>query len=116
MMKHDAPTPVLSHQRAAVAASPEWRNLLSHFELAPEGFAFIVLLVPDGDWAAACRDALGRFLITSRKEVFPVTFHGPEEFRDEMASRLLSMKVAGPEVGAVWVEAAVPEAIREYPK
>jgi tetratricopeptide (TPR) repeat protein len=100
-------------QRAAVAASPEWRNLLNHFELAPEGFAFIVLLVPDAEWAAACREALGRFLLASRKEVRAVTFENASEFRDGMAARLLSLKT-GEEVGAVWVEAAVPEVSRGY--
>src|SRR5437870_985825 len=98
MTKSATPTPGLSQHRAAVAASPEWRNLLNHFELAPEGFAFIVLLVPDGEWAEACREALGRFLLASYKQVLPVTFESAEEFRDEMAARLLSLE-AGEEVG-----------------
>jgi hypothetical protein len=65
MTKSVTPTPGLLQHRAAVAASPEWRNLLNHFELDPEGFAFIVLLVPDGEWAGTCRGALSRFLLAS---------------------------------------------------
>ncbi|HEV7858856.1 MAG TPA: tetratricopeptide repeat protein [Pyrinomonadaceae bacterium] len=103
-------------QRINIAASTAWQNLLRHFEFEAEGFAFIVLLVPDKDWAEACRQALERFLKrTSHKQLLVVSFDSAEEFRDEMAKRVLALQV-GEEIGAVWVAAAVPEASREYEK
>ncbi|HEV7843400.1 MAG TPA: tetratricopeptide repeat protein, partial [Pyrinomonadaceae bacterium] len=113
MTKTETSLPSLSAQRSGVAASLEWRSLLTHFELAPDDFAFIVLLVPDGDWAEACRQALERFLMSSRKKLLAVHFENATEFRDELAARLLSLQ-AGDDIGAVWVSAAVPEASPEY--
>jgi tetratricopeptide (TPR) repeat protein len=113
MMKPETSAPSLSAQRAGVAASPEWRSLLTHFELAPDDFAFIVLLVPDRDWAEACRQALERFLMSSRKKLLPVSFESAREFKDELAARLLSLDVDDG-IGAVWVSAAVPEAAADY--
>ncbi|HEX8493663.1 MAG TPA: tetratricopeptide repeat protein [Pyrinomonadaceae bacterium] len=100
-------------QRLNIAASPDWQNLLMYFDLAGEGFAFIVLLVPDGEWAEACRQALERYLMAYRKKLLAVQFESAEEFRDEMASRLLSLQ-PGEDTGAIWMAAAVPEVSREY--
>ena len=113
MTKIEISAPTLPAQRSGVAASPEWRSLLTHFELAPDDFAFIVLLVPDRDWAEASRQALERFLMSSRKKLLAVPFEDANEFREELAARLLSLK-AGDDIGAVWVSAAVPEASPEY--
>lgn len=100
-------------QRLNIAASPDWQNLLTYFDLAGEGFAFIVLLVPDSEWAAACRQALERYLMAYRKKLLAVTFESAEEFKDELASRLLSLQ-PGEDTGVVWMEAAVTEVSKEY--
>ncbi|HEY0097803.1 MAG TPA: tetratricopeptide repeat protein [Pyrinomonadaceae bacterium] len=113
MTKTETSLPTLPAQRSGVAASPEWRSLLTHFELAPDDFAFIVLLVPDRDWAEACRQALERFLISSRKKLLAVHFEDAREFRDELATRLLSLQ-AGDDIGVVWVSEAVTEAAADY--
>jgi tetratricopeptide (TPR) repeat protein len=102
-------------QRTQIAASPDWQNLLTYFDLSGEGFAFIVLLVPDGEWAEACRQALERYLMAYRKKVVTVSFDSAEQFGMEMTSRLLSLHV-DEGVGAVWVGAAVPEVSAEYEK
>ena len=113
MTNIETSAPALPAQRSGVAASPEWRSLLTHFELAPDDFAFIVLLVPDRDWAEACRQALERFLMSSRKKLLAVSFESAGEFRDELAARLLSLK-ADDGIGAVWVSAATPQAAADY--
>ncbi|HMF54842.1 MAG TPA: tetratricopeptide repeat protein [Pyrinomonadaceae bacterium] len=102
-------------QRTQIAASPDWQNLLTYFDVSGEGFAFIVLLVPDGDWAKACRQALERYLIAYRKRLVTLRFESAEEFEQELASRLLSLQV-DEETGAVWVGAAIPEVSKEYEK
>ena len=96
-----------------VAASPDWHNLLKHFDFAPEGFAFIVLIVPDSEWAAACRQALERYLMAYRKTLQVIRFESAAEFRNELASRLLPLPV-DETTGAVWVEAALPEVAADY--
>lgn len=100
-------------QRLHIAASPDWQNLLTYFDLSGEGFAFIVLIVPDKDWADACRYALERYLLSFRRKLVVVPFDSAEEFGDKLAERLLSLK-PDEETGAVWVSAAVPEAVKEY--
>ena len=115
MIDRDTLEPVTKAQRIHVAASPDWQNLLHYFDLAGEGFAFIVLIVPDGDWADACRQALERYLLASRQTLQVVSFESPEEFRDGLAERLLSLE-PDKETGAVWVAAAVPEAVKGYKK
>ena len=44
-----------------LAASPDWQALLTHFELG-EGFALLILLVPNKEGAIATRTALQRYL------------------------------------------------------
>ena len=115
MTEPDGLTAGTLSQRTQIAASPDWQNLLTYFDLSGEGFAFIVLLVPDGEWAEACRQALERYLLAYRKKVVTVHFDGADEFRDELASRLLSLRVEE-DTGAIWVGAAVPEVSKEYEK
>jgi tetratricopeptide (TPR) repeat protein len=104
----------VSAQRVKLASSLEWKNLLTHFELTDgEGFAFIVLLVADAEWAEACRLALERYLLTRKKKLQVVSFENAEEFRDELASRLLNLEIA-PDAGAIWVAKAVTATERDY--
>ncbi|MDQ3258106.1 MAG: tetratricopeptide repeat protein [Acidobacteriota bacterium] len=101
-------------QRVKLASSLEWKNLLTHFDLTDgEGFAFIVLLVADAEWAEACRLALERYLLIRKKMLCVVSFQDAGEFKDELASRLLSLETA-PDTGAVWMAATVMETDRDY--
>ena len=101
-------------QRVKLASSSEWRNLLTHFDLTDgEGFAFIVLLVADAEWAEACRLALERYLLTRKKKLQVVSFQNVGEFKDELASRLLGLETAS-DTGAIWMAATVTESDRDY--
>ncbi len=101
-------------QRVKLASSSEWRNLLTHFDLTDgEGFAFIVLLVADAEWAEACRLALERYLLTRKKKLQVVSFQHAGEFKDELASRLLGLETAS-DTGVIWMAATVTESDRDY--
>lgn len=87
---------------------PEWQLLLTHIEIS-EGFSFVVLLVPDVDWADACRLALSHSLDAMNKSLLTVDFSGPEDFKVELPGRLLNLNISD-RTGAVWVEKTVSEA------
>jgi tetratricopeptide (TPR) repeat protein len=104
----------VSMQRVKLASSSEWKNLLTHFELTGgEGFAFIVLLVADAEWAEACRLSLERYLLSTKKTLQVVSFQNPDEFSNELATTLLNLEIA-PDTGAVWMAAVVSEAEKDY--
>jgi tetratricopeptide (TPR) repeat protein len=86
--------------RYYLAGSPDWQALLTHFELG-QGFAFIVLLVPDQDGAEACRAALARYLEGHGKRLVEVPVPDPADLRN-ISEPLLNMD-AGDGAGAVWV-------------
>jgi len=87
---------------------PEWQLLLTHIEIS-EGFSFVVLLVPDADWADACRLALSHSLDAQSKSLLTVNFSDPEDFKAQLPSRLLDLYVSD-RTGAVWLEKTVSEA------
>ena len=93
---------------------PEWQILLTHLEIS-EGFSFVVLLVPDADWANACRLALSHSLDPHGKSLQTVDFSDAEDFRTNLAGRLLNLKVSN-RVGAVWLEKTVSEASPYFPE
>ena len=93
-------------ERYALDRSPDWRALRRHFELG-EGFAFIVLLVPDAEGAEVCRAALARFLQERGQHLEVVSEAQPSEL-ENIASTLLELKPP-PDAGAVWVGKAVSE-------
>jgi tetratricopeptide (TPR) repeat protein len=97
--------------RYALVSLPEWQNLLRHFELS-DGFAFVVLLVPDADGAEGCRQALQRFLAASDRTLLTIPFPRPDDLK-ELPSRLLDVETP-PQVGAVWVAAVVSERADDY--
>jgi len=99
-------------RRLNPAVSPEWQHLLTHFELS-EGFSFIVLLVPDSDWAQACRIALSRYFEVEGKGLLMVDYEDAEDFKVNLASRLLELHISY-RTGAVWIEATVSEASSKY--
>jgi tetratricopeptide (TPR) repeat protein len=87
---------------------PEWQLLLTHIEIS-EGFSFVILLVPDVDWADACRIALSHSLDALNKSLLTVDFSGPEDFRVQLPGRLLDLNISE-RTGAVWLEKTVSEA------
>jgi tetratricopeptide (TPR) repeat protein len=96
--------------RYYLAASPDWQALLTLFELN-EGFAFIVLLVPNEEGGVVCRDALAKRLGASGKELLELETT-PDRLK-EIADALLLTK-ARPETGAVWVSRVVSEGAPDY--
>jgi tetratricopeptide (TPR) repeat protein len=85
----------------------EWQLLLTHIEIS-EGFSFVVLLVPDVDWANACRLALSHSLDALGKSLLTVDFSGPEDFKVYLPGRLLNLNISD-RTGAVWLEKTVSE-------
>ena len=75
-------------RRLNPGTSPEWQNLLTHFELS-QGFSFVVLLVPDADWANACRIALSQYLEAEGKNLLTVGYSDAEDFKIRVPGRLL---------------------------
>lgn len=96
--------------RYNLAASPDWQALLTHFELN-EGFAFIVLLVPNEEGAEVCRDALAKRLAASGQELLELETT-PDRLK-EIADALL-LTEARPQTGAVWVSRVVSEGSPDY--
>lgn len=97
--------------RYNLADSLDWQPLIRHFELG-QGFAFIVLLVPNDDWAEVCRDALDAFLRARGEHVQQIPISDPADLQN-LAGTLLEMQAeAG--AGAIWVARAVPEALPDY--
>ena len=94
-----------------LGTSPDWQALLSHFDLG-EGFAFIVLLVPNDDGAEVCRVALDRYLEASGKRVHQIPVSGLADLRN-IAHTLLGM-TAEPADGAIWLARAVPVGVPDY--
>ncbi len=86
---------------------PEWQLLLTHIEIS-EGFSFVVLLVPDADWANACRLALSHSLDALNKSLLTVDFSGPEDFKVQLPGRLLNLNISD-RTGAVWLEKTVSD-------
>ena len=95
-----------------LAGSADWQALLTHFDLG-QGFAFIVLLVPNDDGAEVCQAALDRYLSASGKAVTQVPVTAPADLRN-IAQTLLEAQ-ADARTGAVWVARAVPEGVPEFP-
>jgi tetratricopeptide (TPR) repeat protein len=99
---------IVAGRRLNPQVLPEWQLLLTHIEIS-EGFSFVVLLVPDADWAEACRLALSHSLDTLNKSLLMVDFSGPEDFKIRLPGRLLDLNVSE-RTGAVWLEKTVSEA------
>jgi len=91
-----------------LGGSPDWQALLSHFELG-DGFAFIVLLVPNDDGSRVCRAALEQFLQGRGKSLLELPVSDANALKS-IAGSLLSVSV-GSDTGAVWVSRAVPEGV-----
>ena len=55
-------------RRYGRAAANEWQRLQAHFDLG-DGFALIVLVVPDRDGAALCQGELERLLAAQKQRL-----------------------------------------------
>lgn len=91
---------------------PEWQLLLTHLEIS-EGFSFVILLVPDADWADACRLAISHSLEVEQKSLLTVDFSDSEDFKTQLPGRLLELHVSE-RTGAVWLEKTVTEASTRF--
>src|SRR5215217_3600240 len=98
---------IVAGRRLNPQALPEWQLLLTHIEIS-EGFSFVVLLVPDADWAEACRLALSHSLDALNKSLLMDDFSGHEDFKVQLPGRLLNVNVSD-RTGAVWLEKTVSE-------
>ncbi|MGE4048266.1 MAG: tetratricopeptide repeat protein, partial [Acetobacteraceae bacterium] len=78
-----------------------------------EGFALLVLIVPDRDGAAICRQALADHLAGSGRTVQDLSPGSPVVLRN-LAETLLHGEL-DPGAGAVWVAAAVPASAPDHP-
>lgn len=93
--------------RAALAAEPDWRALLRHFDFN-EGFAFILILIESAENAGICRDALGDYLrdegLGTIRLIAP---RWPDAVKD------LPLQLHNPRfpdtVKALWIESVIPE-------
>jgi tetratricopeptide (TPR) repeat protein len=94
-------------------ALEEWRLVLRQFELG-EGFAFIVLTVPDETAAHNCRSDLQTFLAATDRTLICVCPAGPEELA-LLATTLLALP-DDRAVGAIWVEAISSQHAADYPE
>jgi tetratricopeptide (TPR) repeat protein len=98
-------------RRYALDNSAEWQRLLRHFEWR-QAFAFIVILVPDEYGAEICRLSLEQFLARSGKKLLTHRYAQPDELKS-LTEQLMGLEPPA-DTGAIWVEAVVPEAVKEY--
>lgn len=99
--------------RSILARLPEWQKLLSHFDLADEGFAFIPLFVPDANWANVCKEVLAQFLVSlTRKKILEVPINQPDDLK-QLAGTLFELQ-PGDDIGAVWVAAPIIQNDNNY--
>jgi len=93
-------------------ALPEWQLLLTHLEIS-EGFSFVVLLVPDVDWANACRIAISHNLDAKGTTLQTIDFSDAKDFKTQLPARLLDLHI-NQRTGAVWLEQTVSEASPQF--
>ncbi|MGH9838353.1 MAG: tetratricopeptide repeat protein [Blastocatellia bacterium] len=98
-------------RRYGLDTSAEWERLLTHFEWR-QAFAFIVLLVPDQYGAEICRHSLEQFLARSDKKLLTFRYARPEDLK-KLTEQLMSLEPPA-ETGAIWVEAVISQAVKEY--
>jgi tetratricopeptide (TPR) repeat protein len=100
-------------RRYGQTAASEWQRVLNHFALG-EGFALIVLIVPDRDGAQLCRDELDRLLAAQGSLLTRCEPTTPDQLV-WLSNSLLDLP-PGPNTGAVWIAAVVPRSARDFHK
>jgi len=99
-------------RRYGQAAAGEWQRVLNHFALG-EGFALIVLTVPDRDGGELCRRELERLLASQGNLLTRCEPVSPEELV-RTATALLD-SAPSPRTGAIWIAAVVPRSAPDFP-
>src|SRR5208337_1409681 len=92
-------------RRYGAAAATEWQLVLSHFELA-DGFALLILVVPDRDGSEICRKEIRGYVEGKGKRLVCVEPESPADLRRLAA--VLFDQPCGEDIGAIWVSAVVP--------
>ena len=92
-------------------AASEWQRVLNHFALG-EGFALIVLIVPDRDGAQLCRGELERLLASQGNLLARWEPALPGELV-QISNSLLD-PASQPRTGAVWIAAVVPRSAPDF--
>ena len=90
-------------RRYGRAAAAEWQVLLNRLEIG-EGFALVVLVVPDGAGARLCQNALDSWLVRRGQHLTVIAPDAPTALHDAAAT-LLGLP-ADPGRGAIWLAAA----------
>lgn len=98
-------------RRHGPEAEAEWRRVVNHFALN-DGFALLVLIVPDSDGAALCQLVLADQLYGMGRRVLDVSPDSPSALR-QLAPTLLQLPIPD-DCGAVWLAAAVPGSAEDH--
>lgn len=98
-------------RRYGAGASAEWQRVCGHFALN-EGFALVVLVVPDRDGASLCRLSLANRLRANGRGILDASPATPAGLR-RLAPDLLALR-PDRDCGAVWVSAAVPVSADDF--
>lgn len=97
--------------RYGAAAATDWRRVLSHFALN-DGFALLVVIVPDRDGATLCHRALGASLRGMGQGIHDLSPDTPRALR-RIVPTLRGART--PERGkALWIEGAVPASVPDH--
>ena len=103
-------TPAI-RRRYGAGAWAEWQRVCAHVALN-EGFALVVLLVPDRDGSALCRLTLGNRLRVAGQGILDASPANPSALR-QLAPTLLSLRPPEDRT-VVWVSAPVPPSARDH--
>jgi tetratricopeptide (TPR) repeat protein len=98
-------------QRYGQTAAGEWQRVLNHFTLG-EGFALIILVVPDRDGAQLCRNELERLLAAQGSLLIRQEPATPGELI-QLSSSLLDKELT-PRAGAIWIAAVLPQSAPDF--
>jgi tetratricopeptide (TPR) repeat protein len=98
-------------RRYGANAAEEWRLVLRQFELG-EGFALVVITVPDRMGEALCRAELNAFLAPSGKHLSCLNPETPADLG--MLPHTLFSLPDNPAMGAIWVAAVVSDQATDF--
>jgi tetratricopeptide (TPR) repeat protein len=107
MISANSPQTLREARLNALAELSEWQKLLTHFDLEPDQFAFIPVLVPDSDWEEVCRQSLAELLRAfEKKELYVIALEKPEELKN-LAVTIFDLELEKNKYAAVWIAAPV---------
>jgi tetratricopeptide (TPR) repeat protein len=111
MSASPAPNWEATARRYRLSEQAEWHKLLAHFDLA-EGFALLVLLVPDADGAALCRRELEVQLHSEGRALHAIEFDGPDDLH-RLPEHFLEVSCSE-NTACLWMAAVVPDYAPDY--